>query len=295
MYKGIFTAIVTPFTKEDKIDYEALVAILKLQIDAKIAGVVIAGSTGEYLSLDLKEYQDLLAFVINYLRSHSKEMKIIAAATDKNTKSTIEVAKVAQSLGVDAIMSAVPFYTKPNQQGIIEHFKTLSEKIDLPIILYSVPSRVGSDFTLRTIIELSQIKNIIGIKDASGNLFRTLQLKKHVQSDFVLLAGDDQTHLAFYAQGGDGCISVASNLVPKIMQKIYQLFLQNDFAAALKLNLELCPLYELLNSDTNPLVIKYALGSNQICENIVRLPLVPLINLKETEVMREIFDMSQKL
>ncbi len=269
-FKGLITALITPFAN-NKIDYKSLELILEIQIRAKVKSVVIAGSTGEGSALSLKEYKNLLEFAV---KKASGALTIIAGCNALSTTKTIELADIAQSLGVDAIMCVTPAYTKPNQAGVIAHYEEIDKNCSLPMIIYSVPSRTGIDLTDETLIALSAIPKIVAFKDAANDINRPLRLADKVS--YNMLAGDDASAVQYMLNGGVGCVSVASNIIPDQLQIMYDLFTNANADEAQELNGKLTTLLEALCIDTNPVPIKHIMAMNMLCLPHVRLPLVEI-------------------
>jgi 4-hydroxy-tetrahydrodipicolinate synthase len=272
IYKNLITAQITPF-ENNQIDFISIEKLINNQINGGIKSIIVCGSTGESVTLDLPE----IIAIAQYSKKIAKDnAKIIGGISSSSTSFACILAEQYQKVGVDGIMCAIPHYNKPTQKGIIEHFRSISESCDLPIMLYSVPSRIGTDFKDETILELAQYDNIVALKDASNDLERPLRLRRYLKKEFSLLSGDDSTALAFNAQGGDGCVSVVSNIVPKLCKTIQDLSLSNDFAGALKLHIKILPLYKALFVESNPIAVKYAASVLGLCKNEIRLPLLTL-------------------
>ena len=274
---GIFTALVTPF-KDNKIDFIALEKIIAMQINAKIDGLVIAGSTGEGTNLTIQEYEELVFFVaekISKYKSSEYNPKIIATIASNSMHYALKLLDIANKAPIDGIMATTPSYLKPCEQGLIEYFSQISNKTNLDIIIYTVPSRTNVDFTDNAICKLAQKANIVGLKDSSADILRTLRLSDKLEENFSILSGNDIDALAFYIYGAKGSVSVISNLYPEAMKALFQLCRTNKWQEALKLQKILLPLHQILLKETNPIIIKYLLCSiKKICSDDVRLPLV---------------------
>lgn len=273
--RGTFTAVVTPFTKDGFIDFAALERFIDWQIQSGISGLVVCGSTGEAHTLTDEEY---ISIIEKSVKITNKRVPVIAGTGLNSTQKTIELTKAAQSAGVDFAMIVAPYYNKPAQDGIIEHFNVITKSVDIGIIVYNVPSRTSVDISDQTMASISSMKNIVGIKDATGDMFRIQNLRKIVKDDVSILSGDDSTSLAFNLYGGDGVISVISNLVPKKFSDMQVASLNGKFSEAKKLNDELFEITTAVSkAGTNPIPIKYALSLlvRYINED-VRLPLTTL-------------------
>jgi len=270
-FRGLLTALVTPFNN-NKIDYQALEILIKRQLDAKVDGIVIAGSTGEGSALSRNEYKELLEFAIGHVNN---KIPVIAGANDFSTEKSLELVLIAQNVGADAVMCVTPPYSKPNQRGLIAHYQYIHDNSNIPIILYSVPSRCVIDFSDNTLIELSKLERIVAFKDAGTDITRPLRLKERgIKLD--LLSGDDITAVAFNMHGGVGCISVASNIHPEICKKIQDACKDRLYENAEKINKDLVDLYDLLFIESNPAPTKYLLHKLKLCSEELRLPLCAL-------------------
>ncbi len=253
----VITAIPTLFDHNDKVDLFKMSTLIEFQIDNGIKAIIVGGSTGELLLLKKNEYLDLIKFIKN---KYSDKLNIIGCCTSASTSDSIQQANNLRELGIKSILCATPFYVKPNQAGIFEHFKLISEV--LPTIIYSVPSRTANDMDMSTIKNLSNLNGIIGYKDATNDVSRTLVLSKYVKEqnlNFKIFAGDDISYLGFAASGANGLISVISNIFPKIVNDIADLISQNDFINARQKFFSIIPHILVANLETNPIVIKYML------------------------------------
>lgn len=269
IFKGLITALVTPF-KDNKLDLLALEKILNHQINNAVDGIVVGGSTGEGASLTLQEYKILLQASVEITK---KRLPIIAGCYSSNTSSAVEIIKIGSQIAVDGFMCSIPPYLKPTQEGIYLHFKALHQASNLPIMLYSVPSRTIVDFSDDTIVQLSKLPRIIALKDAAHDLERPLRIKPQINNRFNFLAGNDTAILSYNLQGGAGWVSVASNMVPALCKQI-QLYCQNnDYYTAGQIYEQLLPLYQALFVESNPIPVKYGVASLGLCANELRLPL----------------------
>ncbi len=287
---GILTAIITPF-KGDKIDEQAFEKLIEYQIKNGINGLVPCGSTGECSTLSDEEVLRVIQLCADITK---KRVPIIANVGSNNTTKTIVFAQKVARLNIDAVMIVVPYYNKPTQKGIYQHFKAIHDSTDLPIILYNVPGRTVTDMLSETVLKLTELVRIVAIKDATSDLTRPLQVLSQLKrKDFAMLSGEDATFVAFNASGGKGCISVASNAMPAQMVEIQKLCEQGNYHQALEKQLQLMPLYEILFCETNPVPIKYVLWLMGLCHEEVRLPLCKLSeqnkkNVKSTLEMLEL-------
>lgn len=271
IYKGIFTAVVTPFDKNNKVDYLTLEKLLIKQIEAKVNGVVIAGSTGEGSSLEDCEYVKLIE---KSIAISQKKIPLIAAVVGVSTSSVIQKIKTLSSMNIDGIMCTVPHYVKPEQDGLYEHFKFINNASRYPLMIYLHPGRTGVNMSDDLIIKLSLLDNVRAIKDCSNDLTKPLRLSNKVRADsLTFLTGDDGNNLAYSANGGKGCVSVIANIVPKLCMKINMLLASNDFNAAKSFYEKLVPLTLAIFSESNPIGIKCALSQLGYCEDRLILPL----------------------
>ena len=274
----LFSALPTPFI-DGKIDYESLQKLIDFQIENNIDGLVLSGSTGEGHSLSKEEWNDLITFG---KKIANNKCKIVAGVGFNITANAIEYAKMAEDIGVDYILATVPYYNKPQQEGIYQHFKAICENArNTKIILYNVPGRTVTDMSNDTIIRLvKDFDNIVALKDATGKLERVVDLKmklENISPDFVMLSGEDATQIGFNAMGGNGVISVVSNIKPRMCAEIQELTKNNNFQDALKFQNELCKVSHAMFCESNPVPVKYALYKMGIFKSAeCRLPLVEL-------------------
>jgi 4-hydroxy-tetrahydrodipicolinate synthase len=283
IFSGAITALITPF-KKSAIDVQALEILIERQIQANIEAIVIGGTTGESASLTPNEHIDLIHLAVKIA---GDRIAIIAGTGGNNTKSSAELSIAAEKAGVNAIMCVTPYYNKPTQEGLFQHYKTIHDNVGIPIILYSVPHRTGVDFTDETIFRLCDLPNIVAIKDASGNLERPIRLKSRLKDRLTLLTGNDSEAIAFNAVGGRGCISVISNIVPNLCKKMQDLWFFGDHIGALEIQQFLWPLIQALFMESNPICVKYISHLMGLCEAEIRLPLT-LPSLTNQEILQNI-------
>lgn len=265
---SLFTALVTPFS-EDQIDFQAFERTLKAQMEAGIEGVVVAGSTGEGLSLSLAEHRELLQCALSYVKG---SMLVFSSCCAFTTREALKIAEMCLSLSVDGLMCSIPPYLRPSQRGIVEHFKAI-KSLGISVMLYSVPQRTGIDFTDETLCELASYSNFKAFKDASSAcLDRVLRLSGTLPLKFF--CGNDREILAFTANGGSGCVSVASNLAPALMKRLQSLALQGE--VPIDLHRSLLKLYDGLCLENNPTAVKYCMSLLKLCSSQMRMPLVEL-------------------
>src|SRR5579862_3165584 len=270
-FHGSMPALVTPF-KDGKVDEPAFRALVDWQISSGSHGLVPVGTTGESPTLSHAEHRHVVDVCIDEARGR---VPVIAGAGSNNTVEAIELAKHAEKAGADAVLVVTPYYNKPTQEGLYQHFKAINDAIGIPIIIYNIPPRSVIDMSVETMKRLSELKNIAGVKDATANVVRVSQQRAAMGPDFNQLSGEDATALGFMAHGGHGCISVTSNVAPRLCAEFQAACLKGDFAAALKLQDKLAPLHINLFVETSPAPIKYALSLIGKCTNVLRLPMVP--------------------
>lgn len=273
MFKGSFTALVTPF-KDGKVDEASFERLVEWQIAEGTHGLVPVGTTGESPTLSHDEHKRVVELCIKVAR---KRVPVIAGAGSNSTAEAIDFTRHAKQAGADAALHSTGYYNKPTQDGLYRHFKAISDAVDLPIIVYNVPVRTIVDISVPTMARCAQLKNVVGVKDATANVARASQQRLACGKDFNMLSGEDATALGFMAHGGHGCISVTSNAAPKLCSEFQNACLKGDFAAALELQDKLMPLHDALFVETNPAPVKYAawrLGI--IASPECRLPLAPL-------------------
>ena len=269
MFKGSIPAVITPFI-EDKVDYDSLYKVLTYLIDNRSHGLVPCGTTGESPTLSHDEHKKIIEETIKIT---DKRIPVIAGTGSNNTLEAVEYTDHAEKSGADAALIVTPYYNKPTQLGLYEHFKTIADKTNIPIIIYNIPGRSIVDMSIETMIELSKIDNIIGVKDATNDLFRPLLTRKKMQNDFCYLSGEDGTALAYLAQGGHGCISVTANVAPKLCSEMHSAWQEKNITKAQEINLKLSSLHNALFIESSPGPVKYAASLLGLCKQDTRLPL----------------------
>ncbi|NDB84050.1 MAG: 4-hydroxy-tetrahydrodipicolinate synthase [Alphaproteobacteria bacterium] len=269
-FNGLYTALVTPFDAGE-INYLHLARLIALQEAAGVSGIIVGGSTGEGATLTDQEY----GLLINYARKLiPSEIQLIVGVAANLPVDAVRKCKIAEDMGADALMCVTPYYNKPPQRGIFDFFEVIYRNTNVPIMIYVVPSRTGVDLEDQTLIHLSRFERIKGFKDSGNDIERALRLVSKLPADFSLLSGEDRSSIAYSAHGGSGCVSVASNVIPKLCVQIQKYLQQNNFAAALEIQSKLMPFYNALFVETNPIPIKYAASLLGLCEEKVRAPLV---------------------
>lgn len=283
MLTGTYTAIVTPFTRAGTLDEPALKRLIEGQIKGGVDGIVPVGTTGESPTLDTDEHIRVIELAVHYSR---RKLKVIAGTGANATAEAIQLTKRAEMAGVDASLQVAPYYNRPTQEGLFQHFHAIARSTRLPILLYSIPGRCGVEIGIETCRRLSVgSRNIVGIKEAGGNADRVSQLRAACGSKFIILSGDDSLTLPFMSVGAEGVISVASNVAPRAVADMVKAFAGGDAVKARKLHARFYPLFKDLFIESNPAPVKAALAMMGRMEETVRLPLVPLA-ASSREVLR---------
>ncbi len=272
MFTGTGTALVTPFRRDGSVDEPALRALIKRQIDAGIDFLVPCGTTGESPTLTHEEHLRVVEITVELAKG---KVPVLGGAGGYNTAEVNVLARELAALGVDGILSVTPYYNKPTQEGLFQHYRAIAEAVALPIILYSVQGRTGVNIEPGTVKRLAEVENIIGIKEASGNVSQMAAILNAVPDDFIVLSGDDAITLPIISLGGRGVISVVSNEIPAEMSQLTRLALRGDFADALAIHRRYHPLMEINFVESNPIPVKAAMAEMGLLEPIWRLPLVP--------------------
>ena len=271
MFTGTGTALVTPFRRDGSLDEPALRALIKRQIDSGVDFLVPCGTTGESPTLTHEEHLRVVQIAVELAKG---KVAVLAGAGGYNTSEVIALARELAELGADGILSVTPYYNKPTQEGLFQHYRAIAEAVELPIILYSVQGRTGVNIEPATVMRLSQIENIVGIKEASGNVSQMAAILNAVPDDFIVLSGDDAITLPVISLGGSGVISVVSNEIPAEMTRLTRLALQGDFAGAREIHRRYHPLMEINFVESNPIPVKAAMAEMGLLEAVWRLPLV---------------------
>lgn len=273
MLRGSITALITPFAN-GAVDEKAFSSFVDWQIVEGTHGLVPVGTTGESPTVSHEEHQRVVEICVEVA---NKRVPVIAGAGSNSTAEAVSLARFAESAGADAVLSIVPYYNKPNQEGLFHHFSAVAAAVGIPVILYSVPGRTVVDLTIDTIARLREAhSNIIGVKDATADLGRASLQRIKLGEDFILLSGEDMTALGFNAHGGNGCISVTSNIAPRLCSQLQELSLAGDYKGALAVQDRLVHLHKNLFLEPNPTAVKYAANRLNLCANELRLPLVPV-------------------
>ena len=279
-FRGSFTALVTPFSN-GALDEKAFRGLVDWQIAEGTSGLVPVGTTGESPTLSHDEHGQIVQWCIEQAKGR---VPVVAGAGSNSTKEAIELAEHAQESGADAVLVVTPYYNKPTQEGMYQHFKAINDAVRIPIIIYNIPARSVIDMSVETMRRLFELDNIAGVKDATANVVRVSQQRAAMGEGFNQLSGEDATALGFMAHGGHGCISVTANVAPRLCAEFQNACLKGDYATALKLQDKLMPLHTALFIETNPSPAKYALSLLGKCADTVRLPMVRLADKTKTAV-----------
>jgi 4-hydroxy-tetrahydrodipicolinate synthase len=268
-FKGVFTALVTPF-RDGAVDERALVSLAERQIDAGVHGLVPVGTTGESSTLSHEEHRRVVSLIAEIA---AKRIPVIAGAGSNSTAEAIELARHAQAAGADAVLVVTPYYNRPSQEGLFQHYSAIAAAIDLPLIIYNVPSRTSVDIGNDILARLAEVNNIVGIKDATGDMARASQQRLLCGPNWLMLSGDDSSALGYMAHGGHGCISVTANVAPQACAKFFDACLAGDWKGALALQDRLIRLHKALFADASPAPSKFALAHLGLCTDESRLPI----------------------
>jgi 4-hydroxy-tetrahydrodipicolinate synthase len=282
-FTGVGTALVTPFRKDGSVDEAAVRRLARRQIEGGVHFLSPVGTTGEAPTLSQAEKLRVIELVVE---EAAGRLPVLAGAGGYDTRDTISLVRDIEQVGADGILSVTPYYNKPTQEGLYQHYKAIAESTSLPIVLYNVPGRTGVNIEVPTISRLSAIANIVGVKEASGNVVQMCEIFAAVPGDFLLLSGDDPLTVAAMAVGGRGVISVASNVAPSEMAQIVELAEKGDFAGARRLHTWLLPLCQVNFVESNPIPVKAAMAAMGLLDETYRLPLVPPSAAAREKVMR---------
>lgn len=274
LFKGTGTALVTPFKLSGEIDTKALKKLVNYQLDGNVEAIIPAGTTGESATLSEAEQISLINSIVQLVNGKAK---VIAGAGANDTSKAIKLAKLAYSTGADAVLSVAPYYNKPTQEGLFQHYRTIAEEANVPIVVYNVPGRTGCNIEAETTLRMAEeIPNIIGIKEASGNLLQIMEILKHRPEGFAVWSGDDAITLPLIALGADGVISVVSNEIPSLFSKMVRLAISGKFEEAKKIHFKILPLMNFNFIESNPIPVKAVLAEMKLIDEAYRLPLVPM-------------------
>lgn len=273
MLKGSLVALITPMNQDGSINYEQLHDLIDWHIENGTDGIVAVGTTGESATLPVEEHLAVIEATVKHV---NKRIPVIAGTGANNTVEAIALSQAAEQAGADYTLSVVPYYNKPSQEGIYQHFKAIAEATSIPMVIYNVPGRTVVSMSNDTILRLAEIPNIVGVKEASGNIGNNIELINSVPEGFAVLSGDDPTGLPFMLCGGHGVVTVAANVAPKLFADMCRAALEGDIATARRLNEQLIPIYNTMFCEPSPAAPKWGLSLLGKCEPHVRLPLVAL-------------------
>jgi len=273
MFQGSMVALVTPMAEDGAVDYSSLQALVEWHVQSGTDAIVAVGTTGESATLDETEHCDVIRHVVQYVDGR---IPVIAGTGANSTREAINLSRCAQQVGADACLLVTPYYNKPTQEGLYQHYKLIAESVAIPQILYNVPGRTACDMLPETIGRLAKIDNIVGVKEATGDLSRLSQIRALTGDDFVIVSGDDETGTAFILQGGNGVISVTNNVAPAAMAAMCKAALSGNVAEAERINQDLLGLHKELFVESNPIPVKWALQRMGKIPAGIRLPMTPL-------------------
>ena len=281
MLKGSLVALITPMNQDGSINYEQLHDLIDWHIENGTDGIVAVGTTGESATLPVEEHLAVIEATVKHV---NKRIPVIAGTGANNTVEAIALSQSAEQAGADYTLSVVPYYNKPSQEGIYQHFKAMAEATSIPMVIYNVPGRTVVSMSNDTILRLAEIPNIVGVKEASGNIGSNIELINSVPEGFAVFSGDDPTGLPFMLCGGHGVVTVAANVAPKLFADMCRAALEGDIATARRLNEQLIPIYNTMFCEPSPAAPKWGLSLLGKCEPHVRLPLVALTEAGQAKV-----------
>ncbi len=285
-FTGCYTAIITPFHADGSFDASSFAKVIEQQIAGGIDGIVVLGTTGESPTVTTQEHDEIIQLAVKLVDGR---VSVIAGTGSNSTQEAIDHSLSAQKAGVDALLQVNPYYNKPTQKGLYAHFKTIADAVEIPIILYNIEGRTGVNLETSTLLELTKHPNIVAVKEASGNLDQMKEVIESVPEDFTVLVGDDGFVLAFCKLGGDGVISVASNIFPAEMKQFTNDCLASNWAAAEAFQQKYEPFFSTCFIETNPQPIKTLMADAGLCEEVFRLPLVTMEDGNKT-TLRKVFE-----
>ena len=281
MITGSIVALATPFQADGSVDYPALRKLVDWHIEQGTDCVCVVGTTGESPTVNVEEHCEIIRVAVEQAKTHSRRIPIMAGCGANSTAEAMELARFAKSVGADCQLQVVPSYNRPTQEGQYQHFRTIAEAVDLPMVLYNVPGRTVADMAHATVLRLAQVPGIVGIKEATGNIERALWLIKEKPAHFALYSGDDPTSVALMLCGGQGNVSVTANIAPRLMHEMCMAAIAGDARRAMQLQLSLLPVHKHLFVEANPIPLKWAMARMQLCGPTLRLPMTPLDSANE--------------
>ncbi|QEN07939.1 4-hydroxy-tetrahydrodipicolinate synthase [Oceanispirochaeta crateris] len=270
MFAGVYTALVTPFNDKKEIDKECLKKIVKFQLDKGISGLVPVGTTGESPTVTHQENMDVIEMVVKEVNGR---VPVIAGTGSNSTDEAIRMTKIAKDIGANASLQVSPYYNKPTQEGLYQHFMTIADAVDLPVMVYNIQGRTGVNINTDTLMRLAKHENIVAVKEASGDLGQMMEVLRRKPADFDVLSGDDNLALPLVLLGGAGVVSVVSNIIPKRMEELVLAARQGELDKARKLHYDLLPLFKSMFVETNPIPVKTAMAAMGLIKDVYRLPL----------------------
>ena len=275
MFTGCGTAMVTPFAADGSLDEVTLRKLVRRQIEEGIDFLVPCGTTGESPAITLEEHIRVVAITVEEARNALRRVPVLAGAGGYFTREVIELAEECQKAGADGVLSVTPYYNKPSQEGLYQHYKAVAGAIRIPLVVYNVQGRTGVNVETSTLVRLAEIPNIVGVKEASGNISQIAEVADRMPENFLLLSGDDAITIAVIALGGHGLISVASNEIPGPMAQLTRLALNGDFSGARAVQRQYMPLLQMNFVESNPIPVKWAMSRMGLLDGVYRLPMVP--------------------
>ena len=282
MFKGSFVALITPF-RNGGIDEAKFQDFVAWQVEQGTHGLVPTGTTGEAPTLSHEEQERAIALCAEVANGR---VPVIAGTGSNSTAHTIELTRIAKEAGATAALIVCPYYNKPTQEGLYQHFRAIHDAVDIPIVIYNIPGRSSVDMTNATMARLAKLPNIVGVKDATNDLARPLRMRVDIGGDFAMMSGEDATAVAYLAQGGDGCISVTANVAPRLLAEMHEAWQRGDVAAVRRINERLIPLHDALFAETSPAPVKYAASLLGKCEPTVRQPLCAIMPETQERVVQ---------
>jgi 4-hydroxy-tetrahydrodipicolinate synthase len=283
MITGSIVAIITPMQDDGSLDFGRFKSLIDFHINEGTDGIVVVGTTGESPTVNVDEHKELIRVAVEH---SAGRIPIIAGTGGNSTVEAMELSAAAKKAGADALLSVVPYYNKPGQEGLYRHFRTIAEHVDAPLIVYNVPSRTVADIANDTVLRLAQLPNVVGIKDATGNMERCSDLMRRAPKNFAVYSGDDASCLALMLLGGHGVISVTANVAPRLMHEMCMAALSGNLAKARELNNKLLPLHQKLFVEANPIPVKWAAAQMGLVGMGIRLPLTPMAQQNQ-DVIKE--------
>ncbi|QEN05723.1 4-hydroxy-tetrahydrodipicolinate synthase [Thiospirochaeta perfilievii] len=270
MFSGVYTALITPFKEDGSIDFDSYRALINNQIKEGITGLLPVGTTGESPTLS---HEENLKVVEEAIKIADGKTPVVAGTGSNSTKEAVDMTLIAKSMGADASLQVAPYYNKPTQEGLYRHFMTIADKCDIPLLIYNIKGRSGVNIETDTLLRMAKHENIVGVKEASGDLAQMMDVIRNKPEGFSVMVGDDNIAFPFVALGGDGVVSVISNIIPRKMEKLVSLTKSGDIEEARKIHYEILPLCKGMFLETSPIPVKSALALMGICKEVYRLPL----------------------